>query len=613
MSLKKQLTVFIAACLAFALLYAAFNMLVDPFGVFGDVIFDYYEYNMTENPRVAKIAYIDKHGSEYDSYIFGCSKSSSYPIDELNGYLDANFYNMFTYGGDLADIEKMALYVIETQNVKNIVLAAGPEAAYRYDSEEDAIKDNLHAKVDSNISPVVFYGKYLFANPSYALSKIGSYFSRSYLPDASNVFVAETGAYNKSLRDVMGISDIDTYYEDMAGVEFDITYTRPLEYIDEFIASVESIKKACDDKGINFILIGSPMYDAEIKCYDPLELAELTTRLAAVTDFYNFWGYNAFSHDPRYFYDGYHFRNAVGSAALGYVFGNEEKYIPASFGRLTTAESVDFDLMEILSEATGAEDMSAQVPILMYHALTENDSEASDVIITADAFEAQMSALAQAGYTAIFYDDLRAYVNEGKELPEKPILITFDDGYSSNIDIALPILEKYGMRATVSVIGVSVGKDTYKDTGTPIYPHFSFDAARAAYESGILDFQSHTYDMHQTQLDTDPREGVLKRDGESEEEYIAALRADFERSKRELEEGIGGEVFVITYPNGKYDELSEVVLSEKGAEVSVTVESGTNDIIKGLGQSLRSLRRINMTDAIDGEALLALLESYAED
>ena len=611
MSLKKQLSVFAVACLVFAALYAAFNFLVDPFGVFGDVIFDYYEYNMTQNPRVAKIAYIEKHSDEYDSYVFGCSKSSSYPIEELNEYLDADFFNMFAYGGDLADIEKMATYIIETKKVKNIVLAIGPEAAYRYDSEEDALKDNLHQKVDKSINPLVFYGKYLFLNPAYSFDKISSYFGRAYLPDASNVFLSESGAYNKSRRDAMPISDMGSYYADMAGAEFDMTHPRPLSYIDEALSSVENIKKACDKKGINFILIGSPMYDGEIACYDTAELVELTTRLASITEFYNFWGYNAFSHDARFFYDGYHFRNAVGSAALGYIFENEDIYIPESFGRLTSIETVDYDLVEMNNPSFGCDDtLSTNVPILMYHALTEKAEEARDTIITTYAFEDQIAALTEAGYKAVFFDDLRDYVNEGKPLPEKAVVITFDDGYSSNLDLAMPILEKYGQCATTSVIGVSAGKDTYKDTGIAIYPHFSLEEAKAAYEKGIFDFQSHTYDMHQNTYDADMRDGMMPKGNEEEAAYIAAITEDFRLSQDQLEGGVGNEVFVITYPHGKFTELTDIVLMENGADISVTVEHGINEIIKGLPQSLRALRRFNMTDATSGKDLITMLEEY---
>ena len=151
-----------------------------------------------------------------------------------------------------------------------------------------------------------------------------------------------------------------------------------------------------------------------------------------------------------------------------------------------------------------------KIPILMYHALTKVSEEASSTVITVEKFEEHMAALADAGYTAIFFGDLLDYVKEGKKLPEKPILITFDDGYLSNLTLAGPILDKYGHKATISVVGITAGSSTYKDTGVSIYPHFTFEAAKMAYGSGLFDFQSHTYDMHQNELDEDHRKGMLQ-------------------------------------------------------------------------------------------------------
>lgn len=85
----------------------AFNMAIDPFGVFGDRLIDFYAYNMNNNPRVAKIAYLDRHHEKYDSYVVGGSKSSSLSPDLLNQYFEgASFYNMMMYGGDFFDYEK---------------------------------------------------------------------------------------------------------------------------------------------------------------------------------------------------------------------------------------------------------------------------------------------------------------------------------------------------------------------------------------------------------------------------------------------------------------------------------------------------------------------------
>ena len=273
---------------------------------------------------------------------------------------------------------------------------------------------------------------------------------------------------------------------------------------------------------------------------------------------------------------------------------------------------------EIITEAESdteaappSPDMDARselkIPILMYHALTKNAEEASSTVITVESFKEQIAALDAAGYESIFFGDLLSYVKEGTPLPEKPILITFDDGYLSNLTLAGPILEEYGHKATVSVIGITAGCDTYKDTGVPIYPHFSLEAAKMAYGSRIFDFQSHTYDMHQNELDEDPRKGMLQKENESEDDYIKAIRDDFFISKSLLESEIGVDCFVIVYPHGKCTPLADSVLAGMGAEISVTVEPGINIVRIGDMNSLRFLCRFNMDDDTSGEELISLL------
>ena len=103
MGIKKWLVWFAGTCVVLAALFGLYNVLIDPFGVFGDPVFDWYAYDMTQNPRVAKLAYLERHHGEYDSFVIGSSKVSSISCEELNGYLNARFYNMTWYGGKLGD------------------------------------------------------------------------------------------------------------------------------------------------------------------------------------------------------------------------------------------------------------------------------------------------------------------------------------------------------------------------------------------------------------------------------------------------------------------------------------------------------------------------------
>lgn len=254
---------------------------------------------------------------------------------------------------------------------------------------------------------------------------------------------------------------------------------------------------------------------------------------------------------------------------------------------------------------------TADVAILMYHAFTENEAETSSVCTLASEFERQLSALRDAGYTSVGYADLIEFVNGKGKLPEKPLLISIDDGYQNNLDLAAPLLEKYGFCANIAVIGVSIGHTTYKDTDIPIMPHFSLEDARPWIKRGILTVTTHSYDMHQIAAvdGNDCRHGVLQMPGEAEPDYIAALTQDYTHAQEQLA-GLPGKVLpVFTYPFGAYSELSERVLQEQGVQVTVTIADGANRLVKGEPETLRLLRRINVPAGMEPDALLSSIDA----
>lgn len=254
---------------------------------------------------------------------------------------------------------------------------------------------------------------------------------------------------------------------------------------------------------------------------------------------------------------------------------------------------------------------TADVAILMYHAFTENEAETTSVCTLASEFERQLSALRDAGYTSVGYADLIEFVNGKGKLPEKPLLISIDDGYQNNLDLAAPLLEKYGFCANIAVIGVSIGHTTYKDTDIPIMPHFSLEDVRPWIKRGVLTVTTHSYDMHQIAAvdGNDCRRGVLQMPGEAEPDYIAALTQDYKHAQEQLA-GLPGKVLpVFTYPFGAYSELSERVLQEQGVQVTVTIANGANRLVKGEPETLRLLRRINVPAGMEPDALLSSIDA----
>lgn len=247
-------------------------------------------------------------------------------------------------------------------------------------------------------------------------------------------------------------------------------------------------------------------------------------------------------------------------------------------------------------ESSGQENQqpaSKQVAILSYHHIDTDSGNWSSITISPDKFESDMQAVLVAGFVPVTLKDLVNYVKHDGALPDKPVVITFDDGYLSNYQYAYPILQRLNIKATISVIGWSVGQTTYKGTDRPIIPHFTWGQAKEMADSGLIDIQNHTYDMHNDGSEPPYRNGMMQLDTESEEDYRQAIIEDLQANKQQIEKHIGNTVFNLTYPYGGYSALSEQIIADLGYEMTLTTVSGVNIITRGDERSLFGMKRIN--------------------
>ncbi len=247
------------------------------------------------------------------------------------------------------------------------------------------------------------------------------------------------------------------------------------------------------------------------------------------------------------------------------------------------------------------------LPILLYHEI--NDTGEGESIISKQVFITHLDALKEAGYQTVTFQQLIDSVENGVDLPKKPILITFDDGYVSNYEIAYPALKERDMKATIFIIGNSVGKDTYKETGSPMIPHFSYEQAQEMVKSGTISIQSHTYDLHQYEpLEGNKyREGILPRSGETMEEYQDAIYQDLKKSISDIQLNLGETVNVLAYPFGLHTKESEEICTELGIKVTLTTQMEPAHLIQGDMNSLRLLGRYSIDDCTVDE-LFTLIE-----
>lgn len=256
--------------------------------------------------------------------------------------------------------------------------------------------------------------------------------------------------------------------------------------------------------------------------------------------------------------------------------------------------------------------LSAEVPVLLYHHITTDQGYGDNVMSTA-MFEKHLKAIDEAGYNTVSAKEMIDFVFYGKALPEKPILISFDDGYHSNYELAYPLLKKHNMKAIIFAIGWAIGEDEYKNTGKSIIPHFGFDEINEMTSSGLIEVQSHTYDMHQSYEHENAqniRESVLKLENEDTASYLASLENDYKTFDMILFNNAGFRNYAIAYPHGEYSEESEEILKRLGCYISFSTEfSQKNILTQGELDSLRVLNRFTISESIFPEQLIQMIES----
>lgn len=262
------------------------------------------------------------------------------------------------------------------------------------------------------------------------------------------------------------------------------------------------------------------------------------------------------------------------------------------------------------SEDRVPEGTAVQVPILMYHAFTKGSTAESDLYVTEARFQQQLSALQSAGYTFVTCRDLQDFVLAGKPLPQNPVLLTCDDGYLDNYEIAYPILQQQNAKMTIFTVGMSFGKSTYRDTGHAITPHFSFTQAAEMVASGCVEIGSHTYDMHRyAPYETgEARNGMEPLSTETYETYLPLAESDLRYMSQVLTLVKGSNRTILAFPQGANHPWAQEAAANCGITLTCTTQKGTNTLVAGSPETLLNLNRYTVTDDLSGGKLLQLLQ-----
>lgn len=185
------------------------------------------------------------------------------------------------------------------------------------------------------------------------------------------------------------------------------------------------------------------------------------------------------------------------------------------------------------------------IPILMYHYV--DYSPTNEMCVPKEKFAEQMKFLKEDGYTTLSMDEVYDYFSNNAPIPEKPIVITFDDGYVDNYTNAYPILKQLGFKATIFDITSTI------DTNNKF---INSNQIKELDKNGIR-IEAHTV--------THPRLSKLSYD----EQY-----KELRDSKKKLEGILGREVKYLAYPYGEYNDDTIKALEQLGYKVAVTTFYG---------------------------------------
>ncbi len=231
---------------------------------------------------------------------------------------------------------------------------------------------------------------------------------------------------------------------------------------------------------------------------------------------------------------------------------------------------------------------SYDLPIIMYHAVYPRG--VGKYVIRPETLEEDLKYLSANGYITVTVSDVLAFTERGVPMPEKPVMLTFDDAALSVYLYAWPILKEYGVKFIVSPVGALTDAN-YGADGVVIKnkrSHMNWEQLKELYESGLCEIQNHTYDMHKQ---TVSRRGLKRNKYEDAGSYKTTLLNDLDKMRVRIREKTGAESAAVAYPFGAYTKDIGQTLKEAGYKAGFTCYEKINRIDRGT--DLFFLNRIN--------------------
>nr|WP_313885214.1 polysaccharide deacetylase family protein [Clostridium sp. DJ247] len=231
---------------------------------------------------------------------------------------------------------------------------------------------------------------------------------------------------------------------------------------------------------------------------------------------------------------------------------NENKVLELEVNSLKDSSKLD-DVKERKFDNGPLKYNNKSVPVLMYHSIDyEKDNE---LRVPTEKFREQMKYIKDNGYTTLTFNELYDFFINNTPVPEKSVVITFDDGYEDNYKNAYPILKEYGINATIFVITATIDTDKEYLTSEQL----------KEMQHNDIDIESHT----------------VKHDKLNSLSYENQLQT-LKDSKRYLEDLLNKDIKYIGYPFGIWNDDTIKAAKDAGYKMAFTTVSGWANKTQGI-------------------------------
>jgi len=228
-----------------------------------------------------------------------------------------------------------------------------------------------------------------------------------------------------------------------------------------------------------------------------------------------------------------------------------------------------------------------EILILMYHQVSDNSGLWGDYVIPVSLLKEDFEYIKNNNYTPIKIKDILDFSKGTKELPEKSVVITFDDGQRSFLTKVVPLLEEYNYPAVVNIVGALT--DLYTENGetNDKYAYLNWNDIKTLAENPLVEIGHHSYNFHSLGY----RRGMGKIYGESNSSYSEIIKTDIEKLNEKFLSNIGERPYILAYPYGIRNDTLLEIAKDENFSVTLGCRESINKI--SVGDELFELGRFN--------------------